>query len=467
MIVIENYRDQTVAVYGLGRSGLSAAEALVTGGAQVLAWDDDPDRREAARAVGAAPVEPSRENWRGIRALVLSPGIPLTHPAPHIVALMADSLGAEILGDVELFARTRPLAPLAAITGTNGKSTTTALVAHLLQQSGRAVEAGANLGQPVLSFDPLPASGAYVLELSSYQIDLTRSLRPQVVALINISPDHLDRHGGMDGYVDAKRRLLAMAPPSAALVIGTDDPWSRQIAEDMRAQHRKVIEVAVGRRLPEGLFVQDGVVYRAAGSTRVRMADLNGIASLRGAHNWQNAAVAYAVAEALGTASGAIEAGLRSFPGLAHRMELVGQRGEVTFVNDSKATNADAAQHALAAYDSIYWIAGGIAKEGGIASLKPKFPRIRRAFLIGQAADSFAATLNGQAAYEVSGDLETAVQAAYAAARADGGGTVLLSPACASFDQFASFEARGEAFRTLVAEIPDEPSMPRSAGAFA
>lgn len=467
MIVIENYRDQTVAVYGLGRSGLSAAESLVAGGAQVLAWDDDPDRREAARAVGAVPVEPTREGWRGIRALVLSPGIPLTHPAPHIVALMADSLGAEILGDVELFARTRPLTPLVAITGTNGKSTTTALVAHLLRQSGRAVEAGANLGKPVLSFDPLPTNGAYVLELSSYQIDLTRSLRPQVVALVNISPDHLDRHGGMDGYVAAKRRLLSMAPASATLVIGTDDEWSSRIAADMRAQHRKVVEVAVGRRLPSGLFVQDGVIYQAAGSTRVRMADLNGIASLRGAHNWQNAAIAYAVAKALGASGSAIESGLRSFPGLAHRMEVVGRRGEVTFVNDSKATNADAAQHALSAYDSVYWIAGGIAKEGGIADLKRLFPRVRRAFLIGQAAASFAMTLEGEVACEVSGDLATAVQAAYDAARRDGGGTVLLSPACASFDQFASFEARGDAFRALVEAIPAEPCVPRSLGACA
>ena len=467
MIVIDSYRDQRIAVYGLGRSGLSTAEALIAGGAQVLAWDDDPDRREAARSVGAMPVEPGRQSWRGIRALVLSPGIPLTHPAPHIVALLADSLGAEILGDVELFARTRPLAPIVAITGTNGKSTTTALIAHLLRQSGRAIEAGANLGMPVLGFEPLPASGAYVLELSSYQIDLTRSLRPQVVALVNISPDHLDRHGGMDGYVAAKRRLLAMAPPSATLVVGIDDSWSREIAVEMRRQGRRVVEVAVGKRLSEGVFVQDGLIYRAAGSTRVRMADLNGIASLRGTHNWQNAAIAFAVAEALGTSSRVVEAALRSFPGLAHRMEVVGHRDGVTFVNDSKATNADAASHALAAYERIYWIAGGIAKEGGIASLAPLFPRIRRAFLIGEAAGDFAATLDGDLAHEQSGDLSTALAAAYEAARREGGGTVLLSPACASFDQFASFEARGDSFRELVEALPQDATAPRTAGAFA
>ena len=467
MIAIDSYRDQRIAIYGLGRSGLSAAEALVAGGAEVLAWDDDPDRREAARSVGARPVEPGRDTWRGIRALVLSPGIPLTHPAPHIVALMADSLGAEILGDVELFARTRPLAPVVAITGTNGKSTTTALAAHLLQQSGRAVQAGANLGPPVLGFDPLPASGVYVLELSSYQIDLTRSLRPQVVALINISPDHLDRHGGMEGYVAAKRRLLTMAPSSATLVISSDDAWSQKIVADMRAQGRKVVEVTVGRRPSSGLFVRDGVIYHAAGSTRVRMADLNGIDSLRGAHNWQNAAVAFAIAEALGVGSRAIEAGLRSFPGLAHRMEVVGQRGAVSFVNDSKATNAEAARHALAAYDNIYWIAGGIAKEGGIDSLAPHFSRIRRAFLIGQAAGEFARTMGERLPHEQCGDLTAAVQAAFEAARRDGGGTVLLSPACASFDQFKSFEERGERFRDLVAALPHEQTVPRSAGAFA
>ena len=453
MIVIDSYRDQRLAVFGLGRSGLSTARALVAGGAEVLAWDDDPDRRETARSAGDIPSEPSRQGWRGIKALVLSPGVPLTHPSPHIVAVLADGLGAEVLGDVELFARTRPKASVVAVTGTNGKSTTTALIGHLLQQAARPVEIGANLGRPVLDFEALSADGVYVLELSSYQIDLTRSLRPQVAVLLNLSPDHLDRHGDMRGYVEAKRRLLEMAPPTANLVIGVDDPYCRQIAAAMRADGRHVVEVAVGRGLDDGIYALDGRLYRASAGTAVPIADLAGAEALRGAHNWQNAAVACAVAQALGLNDDGIEASLRSFPGLAHRMELVGRLGPVACVNDSKATNAEAAAHALAAFDRIYWIAGGLAKEGGITGLRPHFAKIQAAYLIGEAAPAFAATLGADVRHEISGDLETAVQRAVADAARAGGGTVLLSPACASFDQFASFEARGETFRAIVADL--------------
>ena len=341
-----------MAVYGLGRTGLSAARALIAGGARVLVWDDDPNRRRDAVAFGAVAAAPSAETWEGIAALVLSPGIPLTHPKPHMVVGLADRLGAEVLGDVELFARTRPEAAVAAITGTNGKSTTTSLLEHILSTAGRAVEAGANLGRPVLDFDILDTAGAYVLELSSYQIDLTTGLRPQAVALLNISPDHLDRHGGMDGYIAAKRRLLEMAGADATLVLGSDDEWSAQVCREMRAAGRKVVEIAVGRQLEDGLFVQAGRLYRAVGSEPV--ADLNGIETLRGAHNWQNAAVAFAMAEALGLAPAQIVPGLRDYPGLPHRMEVVARQGDILFVNDSKATNAEAAAHALAAYDNIY-----------------------------------------------------------------------------------------------------------------
>ena len=451
MITITRYRNKSVAVFGLGRTGLSAARALIAGGAQVLVWDDDPNRRSDAVKLGAVPVEPTDEGWNGIAALVLSPGVPLTHPQPHMVVALAERLGAEVRGDIELFARTRPMASVAAITGTNGKSTTTSLLEHILATAGRRVEAGANLGRPVLDFDVLDAGGAYVLELSSYQIDLTTGLRPQAVALLNISPDHLDRHGGMDGYIAAKRRLLEMACPDSTLVIGSDDDWSARLYADLVAAGRNVIEVSVRCEVTNGIYARDGRLYR--GGTPEPLADLNNIETLRGAHNWQNAAVAFAMAEALGLAADQIAPSLASFAGLPHRMEVVARHGDILFVNDSKATNAEAAAHALAAYDNIYWIAGGIAKQGGIAALASLFGNIAKTYLIGEAASSFAASLDGSVPFEMSVDLATAVYAAYADASAAAGGVILLSPACASFDQFDSFEARGDHFRALAHDI--------------
>ena len=455
MIPITTYQDKGVAVFGLGRTGLSAVRALVAGGADVLVWDDDPNRRLAAKELGARAAEPLAEAWDGIAALVLSPGVPLTHPQPHPVVALADSLGAEILGDVELFARGKPACKVAAITGTNGKSTTTSLLHHILVEAGVRSQAGANLGHPVLDFDVLDQSAAYILELSSYQIDLTSGLRPDAVALLNISPDHLDRHGGMDGYVAAKRRLLEMAGPDVPLIIGGDDEYSSRICQDMSAKGRKVVEIAVGRAIAEGIFVQDGLLQRAGYEDAIT--DLSNIDTLQGPHNWQNAAAAFGLAEAFGLSETQILHGLRSYPGLPHRMEIVARVDNVLFVNDSKATNAEAAAHALAVYDDIFWIAGGIAKQGGIHSLAPYNGKIRRAYLIGEAAPSFAEFLNGRVKHEISVRLVTAIQAAYKAA-SKSGGVVLLSPACASFDQFTSFEARGDQFRALAQEIAGNDS---------
>jgi UDP-N-acetylmuramoylalanine--D-glutamate ligase len=454
MIPITAYRDKFVAVFGLGRTGLSAARALIAGGARVLVWDDEPNRRLDAVSLGAEVAAPSPEAWAGIAALVLSPGVPLTHPRPHMVVGLADRLGAEVLGDVELFARTRPVAAIAAVTGTNGKSTTTSLLGHILSRAGRDVQIGANLGRPILDFDVLGADGAYVLELSSYQIDLTKGLRPQVVALLNISPDHLDRHGGMDGYITAKRCLLEMACPDATLVIGSDDEWSARMCQEMREAGRKVAEISVTGAVAEGIFARDGRLYRAApGAPAALVADLNEIETLRGAHNWQNAATAFAMATALNLTAAQIVLALADYPGLPHRMEVVARQGDIVFVNDSKATNAEATAHALAAYEKIFWIAGGIAKQGGIATLTPLFPNVTKAFLIGAAAVDFARGLGKGVAHEISGDLTTAIRAAHAAAAAGKGGVILLSPACASFDQFTSFEDRGYQFRALAQEI--------------
>ena len=437
-------------MFGLGKSGLSTVRALIAGGAKVLVWDDEPKCRLAAKNLGAQVAQPSIELWNGISALVLSPGVPFSHPKPHPAVALADNLGVEILGDVELFARNKPKSKVFAITGTNGKSTTTALLHHILIEAGICAQAGANLGYPVLDFDILDETAAYILELSSYQIDLTSGLRPDAAALINISPDHLDRHAGMDGYVAAKRRLLEMAGSDVPIVIGSDDKYSSRICRDMTAKGHKVIEIAVGRTITAGIFVQNGLLQRAGYKDVIT--DLSKIDTLQGAHNWQNAAVAFALAETFGLSDTEILHGLRSYPGLPHRMEIVTFVDNVLFVNDSKATNTKAAAHALACYDNIFWIAGGIAKQESLDSLLPHGDKIRHAYLIGEAASLFAAYLTGRVQHEISGCLVKAIRAAYKAASRLGG-VVLFSPACASFDQFTSFEDRGDQFRTLALEI--------------
>ncbi len=450
MIPATTYDGDRVAVFGLGASGLATARSLAAGGAEVLAWDDVPARREVlCRIPGARPVAPDAAAWAGVAALALSPGVPMTHPEPHSVVRLADSLGIEILGDVELFARARPEARVVAITGTNGKSTTTALLGHLLASAGRAVEIGANLGQPVLDLAPLPGAGIYVLELSSYQINLTRSLRPEIAVLLNVSPDHLDRHGDMAGYVGAKRRLLEMG--EGAVLIGVDDEHGRRIADDLWRDGREVLALSLEARPAHGIFVDDGeIVAIRAGSER-RLAGVAGLDNLRGRHNHQNAAAAVAIADRLGLTAGEIEAGLAGFPGLPHRMQRVAGAAGVAFVNDSKATNAEATSHALAAFRDIHWIVGGRAKAEGLRPLLDRLDHVARAYLIGEAAERFRDELDDRVACEIAGDLATAVERAAVGARGGGAveAVVLLSPACASFDQFPSFEARGAAFTEL------------------
>ncbi|MEQ9642961.1 MAG: UDP-N-acetylmuramoyl-L-alanine--D-glutamate ligase [Alphaproteobacteria bacterium] len=445
-----------MAVFGLGRSGRSVTRALSESGARVYVWDDDPAQAEALRGPNVEPRAPDAEAWAGVRAVVLSPGVALTFPRPHPVVGLARQLGAEVLGDIELFARTRPEAPVVAVTGTNGKSTTTALIGHLLEAAGRSVRVGGNIGTPVLdlpSIDGSAPASAYVLELSSYQIDLTDGLRPAVSVLLNITPDHIDRHGSLEGYVLAKRRLLDMSPADAALVIGIDDAHGQALAEAMSS--RKVIAISANRSLSQGVFWRGGQVIRAEGGRETVLASLDGIRSLAGRHNGQNAAAALAAVLALGVPADAAVTGLASFPGLPHRMEWIGEADGIGFVNDSKATNAAAAANALATYERIFWIAGGRAKADGIAPLAPYFNRIAHAFLIGEAADDFATTLDGHVGHDIVGTLEQAVDAAFMRAAGDGvpGSVVLLSPACASFDQFTSFEARGDAFRDLASAL--------------
>ena len=454
MIVVDGFAGKRVAVLGLARSGCAAARALIAGGADIVAWDDNPAARAAA---GDIPLrDPVELDWHGIAALVLSPGIPHSFPEPHPAVLRARAAGVDIIGDIELLGRAQPAARYIGITGTNGKSTTTALVGYILAACGQNVAVGGNLGTAALSLPPLGAEGLYVLELSSFQLELIATRVFDIAVLLNITPDHLDRHGGMAGYVAAKRRIFAGQRRGMTAIVGIDDPICRDLwAELGRAEPARIVPISVTQRAPGGVYVDQGRLVDATGPQPVAVLDLATAGRLPGSHNWQNAAAAYAVARAAGVATDDAARAIRSFPGLAHRQELVATIDGVRFINDSKATNADAAEKALACYDAIYWIAGGLPKAGGIGSLVPYFGRLRHAYLIGTATEEFAATLGSAVPVTKCEDLAAAVTAAAAQARHDGveDAVVLLSPACASYDQFASFEERGDLFRRLVGRL--------------
>ncbi len=448
---------KTVAMMGLGRSGLASADALVRSGARVLAWDDNDAARAAAAARDLEIVDLGAVDFSTIDLLVWSPGIPHTHPSPHPIAIRARMADVPLVCDIDLLARARPAARVLAITGTNGKSTATTLLAHVLAVAGHPVSAGGNLGIPALAMaDPGPR-GRFVLELSSYQLELAPSLALTGAALLNISPDHLGRHGGMAGYVAAKRLLFDRLRPTGAAIIGIDDSHTAGIARDLEAHGRAPIRISASRRLEAGISAPDGILLEDGRE----ILDLTGLERLPGRHNWQNVCAVYAMARAEGLTPETIASALATYPGLAHRQERVATIGKVAYVNDSKATNADAAEKALVCYDRIYWIAGGRAKEGGIQALAPHFPRIRHAFLIGEAADVFAATLGPQVPHSLCGTLDAAVAAAHAMAQADpAGGVVLLSPAAASWDQFANFEQRGDHFRDLARALAERGAAP-------
>jgi UDP-N-acetylmuramoylalanine--D-glutamate ligase len=460
MIAVTAFAGKKVAVFGLGGSGLVAASALLAGGADVVGWDDSPARVAHAASAGIPTADLREIDWSRIAALVLAPGVPLTHPAPHWSVGLARAMAVEVIGDIELFCRERrahaPDAPFVAITGTNGKSTTVALVAHLCAGAGFDAQLGGNIGTAILSLEPPRAGRVHVIECSSFQIDLAPSIDPSVGALINLAEDHLDRHGGMANYAAVKERLIAGVPRDRTAVVGVDDNRCQAVADRAERAGRRVIRVSVRRPLAYGIYVEADRVFEATGGTAREIAHLGGIGALRGRHNAQNAACATAVALALGLDRRAIQAGLGSFPGLAHRMEEVGRKDAVLFINDSKATNADSAAQALACFSNIFWIAGGQPKTGGIGSLSGFFPRIRKAYLIGAAAAEFAATLDGKVAHVLAGTLDRAVAAAARDAEASGldHPVVLLSPACASYDQFENFEMRGTAFRELVQKLP-------------
>ncbi|NQW12040.1 MAG: UDP-N-acetylmuramoyl-L-alanine--D-glutamate ligase [Alphaproteobacteria bacterium] len=456
MLTLNFATDRTYAVMGLGRSGASAARALAGAGARVLAWDDSEDRRSGVQAIpGVEIVELSRQSLDGVDALVLSPGIPHTHPTPHPAAAAAKAASVPIIGDIELLLRALPDRRMIAITGTNGKSTTTALIGHVLAAAGMPVEIGGNLGRPALDFDDPGPDGALVLEFSSYQLELTPSLRPTVAVWLNLTPDHIDRHGTIAGYVGAKLRIFAHQGPDSLAVVGADDDLSEQVGEDLRRAGRKVMGISGHTPVVGGVYAEDGVLIDARSGRPEIIVDLADVPTLPGEHNAQNAAAAFAACAALGIDTATITDAIRRFPGLAHRQERVALADGVLYVNDSKATNAAAAARALSCYQPIFWIAGGRGKEGGVAALAPYFDRIARAYVIGEAAAEFVKQIGDGCPVAVCRTLDRAVHQAHLDARADGraGATVLLSPAAASFDQFPNFEARGDRFRALVHEL--------------
>lgn len=466
MTPAKTFGRKYVALFGLGASGLATAFSLMEGGADVWAFDDHERSVGIAAGYGVRTGHLGMADWRKFDAFVLSPGVPLTHPKPHWTVELARAANVPIFGDIEIFCRERALAapdaPFIAITGTNGKSTTTALVAHLLKFAGRDVQMGGNIGEPVLSLEPPKPSRTHVIECSSFQIDLTPSLKPSVGVHLNLTPDHLDRHGSMENYAAIKERLVAAADVA---VIGVDDDWSKGFASRRAATAQPLWRISAEGPVDGGVFAGvtaiDGVLQTRLvrvedGKPRV-VANLTGIGSLRGTHNAQNAAAAFAAVSALGIPDEVIAEGFKTYPGLPHRMEEVGRRGRVIFINDSKATNADSAEKALTSFRNIFWILGGKAKDGGIDSLKRYFPNIEKAYLIGAATDMFAETLEGRVRYERCGTLDKAVAAAArdaAAQRGEADVCVLLSPACASYDQFRNFEERGDVFRTLVGKLP-------------
>jgi len=464
MIDLGVLKGSSFAVLGLARSGLATVRALGAAGIDYIAWDDNAASREAAAAIGARLVEPAKIDWSKIDALVISPGIPNRLPKPHPVAAAARAAGKPLICDVELLARVRKAARFVAVSGTNGKSTTTALIGHILQSAGLACEIGGNIGRGALDLAPLGADGIYVLELSSYQLELLQTFHAHVAVWLNITPDHIDRHGDMAGYVEAKAHIFDRQQAGDCAVIGVDDDYSRAMRETVDSfPGVTVVPVALDRPIAGGVSFRAGMLVDADGYT----VDFADVPTLPGAHNAQNAACAWATCRWLGVPRETIVDGLRSYPGLPHRQERVAAIGKVVYVNDSKATNADATARALSSYRDIYWILGGQAKEGGVAPLAPYFDRVRHAFLIGEATDLFAGQLEGKLGYSRCGDLKSALDAAHERSRreAGDGGTaiVLLSPACASWDQWKSYEHRGDAFRAMARALPGAESLGRAA----
>lgn len=468
MIPVQGFKGARVAVLGLGRSGLATARALRAGGAEALLWDDSPEARAKAEAEGFTLYDLTRAKaWEGVALLVVSPGIPHLYPEPNRLIARAWAEGVPVDNDIGLFFRsfatpdwdkfdTTP--KTIAVTGSNGKSTTAALIHHILTENGTPVQLAGNIGVGVFDLEPATDGEVVVLELSSYQTDLARALTPDVAVFTNLSPDHLDRHGGMGGYFAAKRRLFAEGGPDRA-VIGVDEAEGQYLANQMSEApgDDRVIRVSAGQKLTGvgwTVSARKGFLAEWRKGRQVASVDLRGIMGLPGAHNHQNACAAYAAVRSLGLAPKTVEAAFHSFHGLPHRSQRLGEKAGVVFVNDSKATNVESAAKALQAFQNVRWIAGGLGKDGGITDLLPYLDHIAKAYLIGHSARDFALQLD-QTPHEICETMEQAV--ARAVQDAKEGDTVLLAPAAASFDQYPNFEKRGEHFIQLVQEFLAKP----------
>ncbi len=426
MITSPAFKNRKFALLGLARSGLAAAQSLSAGGAELLAWDNDEGARSKVADI-ATIADPLDADLTGYDGIVVSPGVPINR---HPIAAKAKATGIPLIGDIELFSIARPYLPphrVIGITGTNGKSTTTALVHHLLKSAALPTRMAGNIGLPILSQAPLAAGGVYVLELSSYQIDITHTLACEAAALINLSPDHLDRYDGYSGYMASKGRLFEMQTAKQHSVFGKGDDDTARIYHDVLARRGSAV-----------VHLADPALVRG-------QADWP---SLQGPHNLQNVAVAIALVEALGITEAQWRPALASFKGLAHRMEIVTERNGVLFVNDSKATNAASTAPALAAYPRIHWIVGGLAKSDNLDECVPNFGHVVKAYTIGEAGPLFTRLLSPHMPVETSEMMGAAVCSA--ASQAQPGDVIMLSPACASFDQFKDFEARGDAFKAIV-----------------
>jgi UDP-N-acetylmuramoylalanine--D-glutamate ligase len=462
MIPVRGYEGARVAILGLGRSGLSAARALKAGGAIPVCWDDNEAARATAKAEGFEVLDLAREGaFHGIASLIVSPGIPHLYPAPNRVVAAAQAAGVTVDNDIGLFFRSFAGAEwsdfdqppkVIAITGSNGKSTTSALIHHILTEAGRDSQLAGNIGRGVLDIEPPEDGGAVVLELSSYQTELARALTPDIAIFTNLSPDHLDRHAGLGGYFAAKRRLFAEGGPDRA-IIGVDEAEGRFLAGQLSegAGDDRVIRISVTEKLTGPgwqVFARKGFLSEYRKGRQAGSIDLRAIKGLPGAHNHQNACAAYAACRAMGLAPRVIEQALHSYPGLPHRSQLIAEAKGITYVNDSKATNVDSALKALQAFLNIRWICGGLEKEGGLSALAPALGNVACAYVIGREAAHFAMQLEGTQTM-ICTTMAEAVRRAHADAQP--GDTVLLAPAAASFDQYDSFEQRGDDFAACVA----------------
>lgn len=457
MITPSSLKNNNIAVIGLGKAGISTINALHRANAQIYAWDDNESSRNKLINLDNVHLQsPEKMPWEEISLLVMSPGIPLTHPKPHIAVELAKKYQCKIICDIELLYLTQNIAKFIGITGTNGKSTTTSLTGHILKSCGVKTEIGGNIGIPALDLETLNKDGVYVIEMSSYQLDLIDKTHFNISILLNITPDHLDRHGGLEGYIAAKCHIYDQQGKEDTAIICIDDSHTHKIYEEQKAKNKigNIIPISIKEIIANGVTVKDGIIYDSLNGETAKH-NLGFPEKLPGIHNSQNIAAAYAASRVMGLNSDDIISATKSFSGLRHRIQIASEIDGIKFINDSKATNADAASNALRAYDEIYWIAGGQAKEGGISSLKEFFPKIRHAFLIGQAENDFAKTLDGHVEYTKCGTLKNAFEKSSKMALIEKrkNAVILFSPACASWDQWPNFEVRGDAFCAMAEEL--------------